>query len=107
MSARGVARAFIDRAGEVPQLQIEIDRQRAARYGLNVVDVQNVIETALGGKEATEIWEGERKYPRGGAPARGPAPDFAPIGKILVETPRTDAQFRWKMSPTLDAAAAA
>ena len=37
--------------------------QRAARYGLNVVDVQNVIETALGGKEATEIWEGERKYP--------------------------------------------
>ena len=59
---RGVARAFIDRAGEVPQLQIEIDRARAARYGLNVADVEDVIETALGGKEATEIWEGERKF---------------------------------------------
>ena len=46
----------------MPQLQIEIDRERAARYGLNVADVQDVIETALGGKEATEIWEGERKF---------------------------------------------
>ena len=59
---RGVARAFIDRGGEVPQLQIEIDRARAARYGLNVADVQDVIETALGGKTATEIWEGERRF---------------------------------------------
>ena len=50
--------------------QIEIDRAQAARYGLNVVDVQNVIETALGGKQATEIWEGERKYPVGPAPRR-------------------------------------
>src|SRR5439155_12070565 len=34
-AVRGVNRAFIDRAGQVPQLQIEIDRARAARYGLN------------------------------------------------------------------------
>src|SRR5207253_7729537 len=32
---RGVDRAFVDRGGDVPQLQIDIDRQRAARYGLN------------------------------------------------------------------------
>ena len=49
----GVARAFIDRPGELPQMQIEIDRAHAARYGLNVADIQDVIETALGGKEAT------------------------------------------------------
>src|SRR5206468_11678933 len=42
-SVRGVARAFIDRAGQIPQLQIDIDRQRAARYGLNVADVEDVI----------------------------------------------------------------
>jgi cobalt-zinc-cadmium resistance protein CzcA len=58
----GVARAFIDRAGEVPQLQVTVDRERAARYGLNVADVQDTIETALGGKAATEIWEGERRF---------------------------------------------
>jgi len=59
---RGVYRAEIDRAGELPQLVIDIDRERAARYGLNVSDVQDVIETALAGKSATQIWEGERKF---------------------------------------------
>jgi len=58
----GVARAFIDRAGEVPQSVIEIDRERAARYGLNVSDVEDVIETGLGGKAATELWEGEKHF---------------------------------------------
>src|SRR5262249_36783909 len=59
---RGVARAFIDRAGQTPQLQIEVDRERAARYGLNVADIEDVIETSIGGKEATQIWEGEKKF---------------------------------------------
>lgn len=59
---RGVGRAFIDRAGRIPQLQIEIDRTRAARYGLNIADIEDVIETALGGRPATRIWEGERKF---------------------------------------------
>ena len=61
-SVPGVARAFIDRAGEVPQSVIEIDRDRAARYGLNVSDVEDVIETGLGGKAATELWEGEKHF---------------------------------------------
>jgi cobalt-zinc-cadmium resistance protein CzcA len=59
---RGVARAFVDRAGRIPQLQVEIDRERAARYGLNVADIEDVIETALGGRPATQIWEGERRF---------------------------------------------
>ena len=59
---RGVFRAEIDRAGEVPHLLIEIDRARAARAGLNVGDVQDVIESALAGKVATQLWEGERKF---------------------------------------------
>ena len=61
-SVRGVARAFIDRAGLVPQLQISIDREHAARYGLNVADIQELIETAIGGRTATEMWEGEKKF---------------------------------------------
>ncbi len=58
----GVFRAFIDRAGQLPQYRIEIDRARAARYGLNVGDIEDVIETMLAGKEATVIWEGERRF---------------------------------------------
>ena len=59
---KGVARAEIDRDGQVPQLLIDIDRDRAARYGLNVGDIQDVIEAALAGKAATSLWEGERKF---------------------------------------------
>jgi heavy metal efflux system protein len=59
---RGVGRAYIDRFGRVPQLQIEVDRAKCARYGLNVADIQDVIEVTLGGKQATEVWEGDRKF---------------------------------------------
>ncbi len=59
---RGVRRAFIDRLGDLPQLLIRIDRAAAARYGLNVADIQDVIETALGGRAATQLWEGERRF---------------------------------------------
>jgi cobalt-zinc-cadmium resistance protein CzcA len=59
---RGVARAFIDRGGELPQELIQIDRERAARYGLNISDIQDLIEVGLGGKTATEIWEGEKHF---------------------------------------------
>ena len=59
---RGVYRAEIDRLGVLPQVVIDIDRDRAARLGLNVQDIQDVIEAALAGKSATQIWEGERKF---------------------------------------------
>ncbi len=58
----GVSRAFIDREGELPQYRIEIDRSRAARYGLSMDQVQTVIETALAGKEVSFIWEGTRRF---------------------------------------------
>ena len=59
---QGVYRAEIDRLGELPQIVIEIDRARAARFGLNVGDVQDVIEAALAGKASTSLWEGERRF---------------------------------------------
>ena len=59
---RGVRRAFIDRLGELPQILIEIDRAAAARYGLNVGDIEDVIETALGGATATQLWEGQQRF---------------------------------------------
>ena len=59
---RGVSRAMIDRQGELPQTLIEIDRAVAARYGLNVADIEDVIETVLGGKVATSVWEGEKRF---------------------------------------------
>ena len=58
----GIQRAEVDRLGELPQLVIDIKRERAARLGINVSDIQDVIEAALAGKVATYIWEGEKKF---------------------------------------------
>jgi cobalt-zinc-cadmium resistance protein CzcA len=58
----GVTRAFIDRAGSLPQYVIDIDRAAAARYGINVGDIQDLIETAMAGKATSELWEGEKHF---------------------------------------------
>ena len=84
---RGVARAFVDRAGQVPQLQIEIDRAQAARYGLNVADVEDVIETALGGKPATELWEGDKRFDVVVRLNDNERRDMQAIGSVLIDTP--------------------
>ena len=85
-AVRGVARAFIDRAGEVPQARLEIDQARAARYGLNVADIEDQIEIGLGGKAATELWEGEKHF---SVVARLAGADrrLANIDRILIDTP--------------------
>lgn len=61
----GVAPAAVipDRVVGKPYLEIEIDRQRMARYGVNIRDVQDVIEVALGGIQATTTVEGRERYP--------------------------------------------
>ena len=85
-SVPGVARAFVDRAGMVPQFIIDVDRERAARFGLNIQDVQDFVETALAGKAATEIWEGEKHF---SVVVRLPAADRAldRLKDVLVEAP--------------------
>lgn len=52
-----------DRVVGKPYLEINIDRQRVARYGVNIRDVQDVIEIALGGIRATTTVEGRERYP--------------------------------------------
>lgn len=83
---RGVYRAEINRAGDLPQLVIDIDCDRAARLGLNVQDIQDVIEAALAGKAATQLWEGERKF---AVAVRLPEAKrtMASLGQTLIPTP--------------------
>lgn len=45
-----------------PNMNIQIDREKAARYGLNTGDVANTIQTALAGTQATTILEGEKQF---------------------------------------------
>ncbi len=52
----------VERVTGQQYLAIEIDRQAIARHGLNAADIHDVIETAIGGKAATDIYEGERRF---------------------------------------------
>lgn len=61
-TVRGAQDLRVERVTGQQYLQIEIDRQAIARLGFNVADVQDVIEIAIGGKSATDIFEGERRF---------------------------------------------
>src|SRR5262249_13158182 len=61
-AVHGAGDIKIDRVSGQQNLNITIDRQAIARYGLNAADVHDVIEAAVGGKIATEIYEGERRF---------------------------------------------
>ncbi|GMU83750.1 MAG: hypothetical protein AMXMBFR47_36200 [Planctomycetota bacterium] len=52
----------IEQLAGMPMITIDIDRGAVARYGLNVQDVQDVVEIALGGREAGRVLEGDRRF---------------------------------------------
>ena len=58
----GAADVKTEQTTGLPLLTIELDRQKMARFGLNVVDVQDVVEIALGGRQAGELFEGDRRF---------------------------------------------
>ena len=59
---RGARDARVEQVTGLPVLQVEIDRARIARHGINVADCLNVIETAVGGKTAGEVFEGIKRF---------------------------------------------
>jgi cobalt-zinc-cadmium resistance protein CzcA len=61
-SVPGAQDIRIERLSGQQALRIEIDRFAIARYGLNVADIHDIIETAIGGKEVTSLYEGERRF---------------------------------------------
>lgn len=68
----GAADINVEKVSGLAYLQIEIDRDKLARYGINVADVQEVVETAIGGKEATKVYEGQKSIrPRRAFPGIG------------------------------------
>jgi cobalt-zinc-cadmium resistance protein CzcA len=59
---QGTQDTRVDRVGGQQYLTIDINRNAIARYGINAEDVNDVIETAIAGKTATDIYEGERRF---------------------------------------------
>ena len=68
-------------------LDVRVDRDRAARFGLRVADVNEVIETALGGEAVTETIEGRERYPVQVRYARDFRQDPDTLARMLIATP--------------------
>src|SRR5579862_3881751 len=59
----GTSSASIFQEPPIPQINITVDREKAARYGINIADVQNVIQTGVGQSPVSTVYVGERTYP--------------------------------------------
>ncbi len=76
----------IEQEEDQSQLRIRLDRQSLARYGLNVRDVQDVIELAIGGRTVSTFFEGERRFDITVRYVPEARTDPSAIGTILVTT---------------------
>jgi Cu(I)/Ag(I) efflux system membrane protein CusA/SilA len=83
----GTRSAFAERITGGYFLDFDIDREKAARYGLNVGDVEDVIETAIGGKNISQTVEGQERYPINVRYERDLRTDLDKLGRVLVATP--------------------
>jgi cobalt-zinc-cadmium resistance protein CzcA len=79
----GTSSASLFQEPPIPQVEIKLDHEKAARYGINMTDVQNVIQTGVGQSPVSTVYVGERTYPltvrftpesRNGAEALGNLP---------------------------------
>ena len=59
----GTTSVFAERVASARYIQIDINRLKSARYGLNVEDIQEIVETAVGGMNVTQTIEGRERYP--------------------------------------------
>ena len=78
---------FADRIVGKPYLHLNINRNEISRYGLNVEDVQQTIETAIGGMKITSTVEGRERFPVRVRYPRELRDDPESLGKILIPTP--------------------
>jgi len=61
-NVNGIEDLGVERNLGQPEFRIELDQQKMAKYGIVMADAQSVIEMAIGGKAATQLYEGERKF---------------------------------------------
>jgi Cu(I)/Ag(I) efflux system membrane protein CusA/SilA len=83
-TVRGAADVYAEQILGTPYLDIRVDREAAARYGVRVGDVLDVIETAIGGENLTTTIEGRSRFPVRVRYSRELRDDVQHLGRILV-----------------------
>jgi Cu(I)/Ag(I) efflux system membrane protein CusA/SilA len=83
----GTASVYAERVVGGNYLDFEIDRERISRYGLTIGDVQDVIQTAIGGMNISYTVEGLERYPISLRYSRELRDDLSSLRRVLVSTP--------------------
>ena len=86
-NVRGIVDLSYDQIIGQPQYQIKIDRVKAARYGLRSDDIQKVVEIAIGGKNATQFLENEKRFDVFLRLEAKDRDSYRKIQNIIVKTP--------------------
>jgi cobalt-zinc-cadmium resistance protein CzcA len=86
-TVQGAVDIRVEKVSGQQYLNITINRQAIARQGINASDLHDIIETAIGGKVATEIYEGQRRFSAAVRFPEGFRNDIDSIGNILVTSP--------------------
>lgn len=61
-SVRGASESGLEQEGPQTQLVVNVRREDAARYGINIADINRLLELAIGGKPVSQLYEGERRF---------------------------------------------
>ena len=83
----GASEVKVEQTTGLPVLTINIDRDKAARYGLNVGDVQDALATAVGGRQAGTLYEGDRRFDMVVRLSETLRTDVAGLSSLLIPIP--------------------
>jgi len=83
----GTRNVFAERVSQGHYLDFNVDRAAIARYGLSVMDVQEVIQAAVGGGNLTQTIEGRERYPVNVRYGRALRDELSKLRRVLVATP--------------------
>jgi cobalt-zinc-cadmium resistance protein CzcA len=85
-TVQGTSSASIFQEPPIPQMEISLDREKAARYGVNMTDLQNVVQTGVGQAPVSTVYVGERIYPLTVRYLRDARDSPETLGNLLVNT---------------------
>jgi cobalt-zinc-cadmium resistance protein CzcA len=88
----GAAEVKVEQTSGLPVLTVDIDRARAARYGLNMADVQETVAIAVGGREAGLFYQGDRRFNIGVRLPEGIRADVEALRRLPIPLPASEAK---------------
>lgn len=100
----GASEVKVEQTTGLPVLTVNIDRARAARYGLSLADVQDTLTIAIGGREAGTFFQGDRRFDIVVRLPEAVRESIPALRKLPIALPKTDAQAQTSYIPLSEVA---